>query len=73
VKNMDHELPIKSNPLYGELNGGMKMEKQEPVKNFGYDEAKRLAIQAREEAISSLPHYRDALNLDDKLILKNLP
>jgi len=34
------------------------------VKKFGFEEAKRLAIQAREEAISSLPHYRDALNLN---------
>jgi len=34
------------------------------AKKFGFEEAKRLAIQAREEAISSLPHYREALNLN---------
>jgi len=42
---------------------GKLITKSFSVKKFGY-EAKILAIQAR-EAISSLSHYREALNLDD--------
>jgi len=60
----------KQSPLWGAYwrdENGKTRAKTFSVKKFGYDEAKRLDIQAREEAISSLPHYREALNLDDLL------
>jgi len=43
---------------------GKRITKSFALMKFGYDEAKRLAIEARED-ISSLLHYREALNLDD--------
>jgi len=58
----------KQSPLwraYWRDENGNARAKTFSVKKFGHDEAKRLAIQAREEAISSLPHYREELNLDN--------
>jgi len=39
---------------------GKRISKSFTVSKYGFDEAKQSAIQAREEAISLLSHYRDA-------------
>jgi len=43
---------------------GKRITKSFAVKKFGFDEAKRLAIEARQNAIQRIPLYRDALNLN---------